>query len=138
MKLRELAYLADENLDPDVTAHLRSLGWDVKTLAELGLLGSSDADVLRAAFSASRVVLTHDGDFGRLAFAAGEPCFGVVRLRPGHIRAEFTIATLDALLRKDPDVQPPFILVAHRQEKSVTIKLRRFGEFRRPKPGSEG
>lgn len=50
MKLRELAYLADESVDPDVAAHLRSLGWDVSTAATMSLLGRSDAEILRAAF----------------------------------------------------------------------------------------
>ena len=47
-----------------------------------------------------------------LAVVQGEPIIGIVFLRPGHIQAEFTIGTLDAVLRTDPDLTPPFILVA--------------------------
>jgi predicted nuclease of predicted toxin-antitoxin system len=132
LKLRDLAYLADESLDPDVATHLKTLGWDVKTATEMSLLGKSDAEVLQTAFAAKRVVLTHDSDFGALAINLGEPCFGIVYLRPGHIRAEYTISTLDAVLQRNPDVEPPFILVASRRDRGVTLRLRLFKHFRKP------
>lgn len=74
---------------------------------------------------------------GALAINLGEPCFGIVYLRPGHIRTEFTLATLDTLLKRDPDVEPPFILVASRREADVTLRLRLFKNFRKPPGGSE-
>jgi predicted nuclease of predicted toxin-antitoxin system len=132
LKLRELSYPGDENLDPDVVTHLRSIAWDVVTGSEAGLCGATDALVLRTAFAMKRAVLTHDGDFGRLAFAEGVPCIGVVYLRPGHIRAAFTISILDAVPRHDPDVQPPFILVAERRAQDVSIRLRHLTSHDRP------
>lgn len=124
MKLRELAYLADENFDPGVIAHLRGAGWDIQSASELGLLGRSDAEVLSAAHRGDRALLTHDGDFGGLAVVGREPVVGIIYIRPGHISSAFTIATLDALIRRDPDVRPPFILVARRKDDDVTIRIR--------------
>lgn len=124
MKLRELSFLADESIDPEVTAYLRSAGWNVQTAVEAGLLGRPDADCLRAAWQSRRTILTHDRDFGTLAIAAKEPVVGIVYLRPGHIAAPFTIASLDSLLTNDPDVESPFIIVVRRTKDEVAIRVR--------------
>jgi hypothetical protein len=69
------------------------------------------------------VVLTHDSDFGGLALM-GAKFVGIIYLRPGHIRADFTIKTLEAIRESAPDVTPPFILVAERTGDRVRIRLR--------------
>jgi hypothetical protein len=43
-------------------------------------------------------VVTHDADFGTLAILQNEPLVGIVYLRPGHIDAQFTVATFQAVL----------------------------------------
>jgi hypothetical protein len=68
--------------------------------------------------------LTHDSDCGTLAVAAGQPVRGIVYLRPGHIQAQFTIASLGAILAADLELTPPFILVAVRRRDIVTIRVR--------------
>jgi hypothetical protein len=50
---------------------------------------------------------------------------GIVYLRPAHIDPKFTIDSLQAVLRADPDVAPPFLLVAKRRGNKVTIRIRR-------------
>ncbi len=124
MRLRDLAFQADENFDPDVVALLRADGWDVVTAGESGLLGKSDEEVLRHSVAAGRAVLTHDGDFGGLVVAGREPVVGIVYLRPGHIRPEFTRATIAAVVEMDIDLEPPFILVARQRSGRVSVRVR--------------
>ena len=124
MKLSQLAFLADENIHPDVVEYLRKSGLDVATAQDEGLSGLNDIELMRCAFRANRVVLTHDADCGTLAVAANEPVKGIVYLRPGHIQAQFTTTTLRTILDLDLDVTPPFILVAARQRDRVRIRLR--------------
>ncbi len=81
-------------------------------------------DLLRHAVAENRVVVTHDADFGTLAVHQGEPIVGLVYLRPGHIDAQFTIGTIEALLTADPDVTSPFLLIAKRSDRGVTIRVR--------------
>src|SRR5208283_2477686 len=114
MKLREFPLLTDENLDPDVVASLRQLGFDVLDVVEGGLQGSTDVDLLRLAAAQGRVIVTHDADFGTLAIHQNEPLVGLVYLRPGHIDPQFTTETVRTILTTDPDVLPPFVLVAKR------------------------
>ena len=88
-----------------------------------GNLGFSDTEVLLQATEAGRVVLTHDSDFGGLALM-GAKFVGIIYLRPGHIRANFTIQTLEAIRDNAPEVTPPFILVAERTGDIVKIRVR--------------
>lgn len=82
MKLREFPLLTDENIDPEVVARLRRLGFDVLDVVEGGLHGSADVDLLRLAAASGRIVVTPDADFGTLAIHQKEPLVGLVYLRP--------------------------------------------------------
>ena len=67
--------------------------------------------------------MTHDSDFGGMALLGAE-FVGIIYIRPGHIRAEFTMKTLEAIRDHAPDVMPPFILVAERTGDTVRIRVR--------------
>ena len=123
MKALDFPILADENVHPEVIEFLRKTGLDVDSIAEQGNFGLSDAEVLKQATEAERIVLTHDSDFGGLALM-GTEFVGIVYLRPGHIRADFTIKTLEAIRDNAPEVTPPFILVAERTGDTVKIRVR--------------
>ncbi len=124
MRLHEFPFLTDENIHPAVIADLRAAGCDVVDVRESGWIGSDDVSLLRIACSMDRAVITHDRDFGALSIARLEPLVGVVFLRPGHIDHRFTIQTLRLLLSRDPEVAPPFLLVAKRTGNVVTIRVR--------------
>lgn len=126
MRLRDFSFLTDENIHPEVVSALRQLGLDILDIKESGWEGSGDLAILRRAYEERRVVLTHDSDFGQLAVAALEPVVGIVYLRPGHFKAEFTLATIETLLEQVGDLTPPFILVAERIAHQVKIRIRRF------------
>ncbi|GAB4457119.1 MAG: hypothetical protein OHK0041_22030 [Anaerolineales bacterium] len=123
MKALDFPLLADENVNPEVIEFLRKTGLDVESVSEQGKFGLSDTEVLRQATEAGRVVLTHDSDFGGMA-VFGAKFVGIVYLRPGHIRADFTIKTLEAIRDNAPEVKPPFILVAERTGDTVKIRVR--------------
>lgn len=89
------------------------------------MVGSSDLTILRRAYEESRIVLTHDSDFGQLAVASLEPVLGIVYLRPGHFDPSFTMTTLATLFDEIDEVTPPFILVAERVANRVKIRIRR-------------
>ena len=123
MRVFDFPILADENVHPEVIEYLRQAGLDVDSIAEQGNFGLSDTEVLRQVTEAERIVLTHDSDFGGLALM-GAKFIGIIFLRPGHIRADFTIKTLEAIRDNAPEVTPPFILVAERTGDIVKIRVR--------------
>jgi predicted nuclease of predicted toxin-antitoxin system len=123
VKALDFPLLADENVHPDVIVFLRKLGLDVGSVSEQGQFGLPDTKVLQQASESNRVVLTHDSDFGGMA-VFGAKFTGIIYLRPGHIRADFTIKTLEAIRDNAPEVTPPFILVAERTGDTVKIRVR--------------
>ncbi len=124
MNLAEYPFLADENIHPEVIAHLRDSGFDLLSVIETGLIGSSDEEILQFAFEAGRIVLTHDSDFGTLALAYHQPIVGILYVRPGHIEPSFTIDSLTTILGRTFSVTPPFIIVGARQGQRVHIRAR--------------
>jgi predicted nuclease of predicted toxin-antitoxin system len=108
-------------------AFLVQQAFDVLDVRQSGLVGSSDRDLLQRAYSDQRIIVTHDRDFGKLVIAAEEPFYGILYLRPGHLDPGFTIATLRGVLDADLTPEPPFILVAERQQERVQIRLRHLG-----------
>jgi predicted nuclease of predicted toxin-antitoxin system len=124
LKFSQLAFLADQNIHPEVTAFLTNRGLAVTTAEEAGLDRASDSAILKRALDEGRAVLTHDSDFGKLAIAANQTIHGIVYLRPGHIVPERTIGTLIALLETNLDLIPPFIVVAARTADKVRIRVR--------------
>jgi predicted nuclease of predicted toxin-antitoxin system len=95
VRLADSQWLTDENIHAEVVAHLRGRGLDVLDVRERGWQGRSDDELLEEAYREGRIVLTHDGDFGTLALLGRRPVVGIVRVRPGHIRAQMTIGALD-------------------------------------------
>ena len=127
MILPNARLLTDENVHPEVVRFLEQQAFDVLDVRRSGLVGSSDHDLLQRAYAEQRTIVTHDRDFGKLAIAAEEPFFGLLFLRPGHLDPDFTIATLRSVLGADLSPEPPFVLVAERQEQHVKIRLRHLG-----------
>ncbi len=125
MKLFDFPFLADENVHPDVVAYMHNKEMRVQTASEVGLMGQPDTVVLQFAHQNGLVVLTHDSDFGTLAIARQKPIIGILFLRPGHIQAEFTTATIDVLLSSELKVEVPFIVTAVRKHKTVRTRVRK-------------
>lgn len=124
MSLNEIKYLADENIDREVVEFLLGKGIDILHVPEIGRSGNSDLNLMRLAHEQDRAILTHDSDFGTLAFVDNEPFFAIVYLRPGHFDPAFTIESLEQLLALDLDVQPSIIITASRKGGKLTVRSR--------------
>jgi len=61
-----LRFLIDESLSARVARLLDAEGHDAVHLADLGLLGAVDTDVMAAARHADRILVSADTDFGEL------------------------------------------------------------------------
>ncbi|HXG60369.1 MAG TPA: DUF5615 family PIN-like protein [Planctomycetota bacterium] len=78
-----MRFLVDENLGVGLALHLRSLGHDAASVAEVAR-GASDEDVLALALKEERILVTEDKDFGRLVFARSLRHAGVMLLKLRH------------------------------------------------------
>lgn len=124
MKPLDFPLLSDENIAPDVVQGLRARGCDLCTAWDEQLIGRPDVEVLARATSQRRVVVTHDLSFGRSAIRTETPFVGIIYLRPGDISTAFVLEVIDALRDSTVDVQPPFVVVAERQQSAVRVRAR--------------
>ena len=82
--------LADESCDFAIVRALRAAGHDVLAICEISPR-ADDTQVMNLTLREKRVLLTEDKDFGRLVFAHGEQCYGVILLRfPASARKRVT------------------------------------------------
>jgi predicted nuclease of predicted toxin-antitoxin system len=93
-----MRWLANENVSASVIQGLRNRGDDVLSVKE-SFRGTRDPQVLARAQADNRVLITHDKDFGELAFRAALPAAcGIVLLRlSGASPAQDNHRALEAL-----------------------------------------
>lgn len=80
-------FLADMGISRLVVEDLRQKGHDAIHLAEQGLQKMADGEILQKARQESRILLTHDLDFGELLAASGGVLPSVVIFRLKDMRA---------------------------------------------------
>jgi len=124
LKFHNHSFLTDENIHPEVVEFLCQLGCDVLDVKLNALIGTDDLKLVRKAFFENRLILTHDSDFGKIAIGNSEPIKGIIYLRPGHIKPEFTISIIKELFKRDLAPEPPFIIVAERVKSQIKIRIR--------------
>ncbi|WP_162867904.1 DUF5615 family PIN-like protein [Euzebya tangerina] len=72
----------DENLSHHLVPVIAEMGHDVDTVADEGLVVSSDLDVLEAARTEGRTILTQDRGFGDIRAYPPGSHQGIIVLRP--------------------------------------------------------
>ena len=79
----KVRFLADESMGERVAEILRGEGFNVRYVADVGLVGRSDEDVFAEAWRDNRVLITHDPDFLDNNRFPPHRNPGVVLIRPG-------------------------------------------------------
>ena len=76
-----MRFLVDECLPAKLAAALNTLGHDAVHVSDLNLLGALDSEVMAAARSDDRVLVSADTDFGELLALSGDHRPSVILLR---------------------------------------------------------
>lgn len=126
MILSDFLILADENIKYSLVKLFRDEGFNVKSISEENLSGSSDFSILQLAIKEKRVILTQDDDFAKIALTNKIYFTGIIHLRPGHLAGNAHILTLTEVLNYNPELESPFIISATNTGTSVKIKVRHF------------
>lgn len=111
MKINTLNWLTDENISPQVVLFLRQWGADVIDVKEQGWHGKEDSYLLKQAFLANRVILTHDADFGTLVINEGQEYYGIIYLRLKNLKAQNVKKVLSQLLTLQMEFRPGMLIV---------------------------
>ena len=95
--------LADMGISPRVIEELRRKGHDAIHLQEQALNRMTDGDILEKAREESRILLTHDLDFGELLAASGGHLPSVIIFRLKDMRAPNVSRHLFSLLNQQSE-----------------------------------
>lgn len=120
MRPGTIRFLTDENVSPRLVAFLREQGHDVQDVKEEGWQGKDDVFLLRRAWAAQRIVISHDRDFGKLAIVRQEPCYGVMYLRLRDQRVPNAITVMRQFLKRKIAIRPGSLVVI--QESRARIR----------------
>lgn len=88
----------DENLPPEAATLLRAAGHDVTTVAEQGLGGRPDRDVVRRCREERRAVVTLDLDFSNIRSYPPEDYSGLIVLRVGSQAKKNVLAVIASII----------------------------------------
>jgi predicted nuclease of predicted toxin-antitoxin system len=120
--------IANENIMASVVRELRNRGHDVLWAKE-SMPGATDVAVLSLAQAEKRVVLTHDKDFGELAFRYGLPAdCGVLLARPSGDSPQSDADQLIAIIESRDDWPGNFSVVSQGR-----LRMRPLPAQRKPK-----
>lgn len=97
-----MRFLVDESLSSRVAKILASGGHDAVHVADCGLLGATDTDIMRIARAEHRVVIAADTDFGEILALGRHPGPSVIIFRHAPHRPEQQASVLLAAL---PDIR---------------------------------
>ena len=111
--------LADENIPKTIIDKLRGQGYDVLSLLEIRP-GMSDDEVVDIAMRESRIILTFDKDFGRIALLKPE-IPGVVLLRIPLLNPAYILKRIVAVLENVEDLYGKLVVVRKRTLRIIKL-----------------
>ncbi len=113
--------LADENIPRTVITQLRRKGYDIISVWELKP-GISDEEVIELAIRESRIIITFDKDFGRIALTKPN-ITGVILLRIPPLNPQYIANKVLAVLGSVENLYGKLVIVRKRTIKIVNITL---------------
>ncbi len=118
--MSKLRLLADENIPRTVIIALREKGYDVTSVWELRP-GMSDEEVVELAIKESRIIITFDKDFGRIALLKPN-ITGIILLRIPPLNPLYIVERILSVLERIENPYGKLILVKKRTIKIITLR----------------
>lgn len=112
-----MKFLADMGISPRLVETLRQQGHDVVHLQEQGLMRLPDADVLKKAQEESRILLTHDLDFGELLAFSHQGLPSVIIFRLSDMQSQNVWRYLSVILSQHGQALEQGALLSVRDQK---------------------
>lgn len=116
-----MKFLLDENIGKVVAQFLRRFGHSASRVRIINP-GIEDYEVLELAFSRDSILITSDGDFGKLIFKEGKNYCGVIFLRLKNQKSDNKIKAIKFVLSKHKQIVD--FLVVTEKENGFKIRTR--------------
>jgi len=88
----EPRFLLDANMPRSSAGLLRSLGYDVEDVRDIGMKVSRDQEIIQYALKARRIIVTRDTDFGEVLHYPSHPGAIIFRLPYAYTSQEINRA----------------------------------------------
>ena len=95
-----MRFLIDENIFPNITSYLRSLGHDVKSIQEEGLFRITDDKIVHMAKDEDRTIITFDKHFGNVIKYPPSDTAGIIHIRIHPHLLHDVLTAIGNLLKK--------------------------------------
>ena len=122
---KRLSFFADENIPTDLINWIKSQGYEISSVVEENLHGTSDINIIEKSLGLNRIILTQDNDFGKLIFTTSISFYSVIFLRPGHFDGRFHIPTLQSILKNQKLIQKGTLIIGQRIDKKIKIRIKK-------------
>lgn len=76
-----IKFLANENISPSTVEFVKTLGYDIEAVRDVGLKGMPDQKVIEYAIAHDRIIITLDLDYGEAYYFSSHNNLGVIVLR---------------------------------------------------------
>ncbi len=90
-------FLLDADMPKSSASAIRSLGFDVQDVRDLGMRYAKDQEIIDYALNTGRIVITRDLDYGEILRYPQHPGAIILRLPTGFVAREVNEALLDFL-----------------------------------------
>jgi len=104
-------FLLDADMPRSSVEAIRSLGFDVADVRDLGMRYAKDQEIIDFALKTGRVVITRDLDYGEILRYPQHPGAIILRLPTGFVAREVNEALLDFLSSAINDVIQNAIII---------------------------
>jgi predicted nuclease of predicted toxin-antitoxin system len=104
-------FLLDADMPRSSAVAIRSLGFDVEDVRDLGMRYAKDQEIIDFALDKGRVVITRDLDYGEILRYPQHPGAIILRLPTGFVAKEVNEALLDFLRSAEDDVLQHAIII---------------------------
>lgn len=106
------AFLVDECVSSRTVQFIKSLGFPVESLQELGKYGIKDEDVLKLAKERKCTLVTYDRDFGDITVRKSYPPSGIIVIRAHDSKSlERCHKVLEKLLKTETEFEETLFIV---------------------------
>lgn len=105
-------FLLDADMPRSSAAAIRSLGFDVMDVRDLGMRYAKDQEIIDYALNTDRIVITRDLDYGEILRYPQHPGAIILRLPTGFVAKEVNETLLDFLVSaRSDELQQAIIIV---------------------------
>src|SRR5690606_35473065 len=115
-------FFADENIPTDLVNWISSKGYQVSSVKEENIQGTTDINIIQKCFASNKIILTQDNDFGKLLFTTAVSFYSIIYLRPGHFDGRFHIRTLETILKNERLIKSGTLIIGQRMNNKIQIR----------------